>query len=489
MKLKIKKLQFSTGRPVCMINKETAKKISLHVGHRVSISKNNKKIISIVDTVSGFLKPNEIAVSNEISEILKLKPGDFVNVEITQRPQSINLIKKKLKGEKLSKKEILEIITNISNNSLTEAEIAFFISAVYTNGMDLSETKYLTEAMIKTGNKLRLGEKIADKHCIGGIAGNRTTPLVVSICAVAGLKIPKTSSRAITSAAGTVDVIETIAKVDYSIEKIKKIIKKTNGCFVWGGALGLAPVDDKIIKIGRIVRVDSQSQLLASILSKKISVGSKYVLIDIPYGKSAKVSKLKGEKLKTKFLKLGKQFNLKMKVVLTQGSEPIGRGIGPILEIQDILKILKRDNGPKDLENKSIFLSGELLELTGKSKKGKGEKLAREILESGKAFSKFLEIIKEQDGKINPFKIPPFSYLIKAKKKIKIKHLDNKLINRLARTAGCPEDKLAGVYLNKKKNETANKGETILTIHTTSKEKLKYAKEFYNQNKMMVEVY
>lgn len=489
MKLKIKKLQFSTGRPVCMINKETAKKISLHVGHRVSISKNNKKIISIVDTVSGFLKPNEIAVSNEISEILKLKPGDFVNVEITQRPQSINLIKKKLKGEKLSKKEILEIITNISNNSLTEAEIAFFISAVYTNGMDLSETKYLTEAMIKTGNKLRLGEKIADKHCIGGIAGNRTTPLVVSICAVAGLKIPKTSSRAITSAAGTVDVIETIAKVDYSIEKIKKIIKKTNACFVWGGALGLAPVDDKIIKIGRIVRVDSQSQLLASILSKKISVGSKYVLIDIPYGKSAKVSKLKGEKLKTKFLKLGKQFNLKMKVVLTQGSEPIGRGIGPILEIQDILKILKRDNGPKDLENKSIFLSGELLELTGKSKKGKGEKLAREILESGKAFSKFLEIIKEQDGKINPFKIPPFSYLIKAKKKIKIKHLDNKLINRLARTAGCPEDKLAGVYLNKKKNETANKGETILTIHTTSKEKLKYAKEFYNQNKMMVEVY
>ena len=286
MKLRVKKIKLLAGRPVCMIHELTANKLSLHVGHRVLISKNSKKIISIVDTVSKIITKNEIAVSEDIAESLGLKNKDFVDVKIVRSPYSITLIKKKLNGGKLKKHEIDEIIQNIANNSLTETEIAFFVSAVYTKGLTLEETKNLTEAMVNAGNRLKFKGKIYDKHSIGGVAGNRTTPIVVSICAAAGLKIPKTSSRAITSASGTADAIETIARVDLPIKKIREIVNKTNACFVWGGALGLAPVDDKIIKIENIVNIDSHSQLLASILSKKISVGSKYVLIDIPYGKS-----------------------------------------------------------------------------------------------------------------------------------------------------------------------------------------------------------
>ncbi len=470
-----------------MIHEQTAKKLSLHVGNRVSIkNKQGKQIISIIDTVSGIIKPFQIAVSEEIIKNLNLKNNEEVEVGIISHPKSINIIKKKLEGHRLNDKEIMEIIENIANNSLTEAEIAFFIAAVHTRGMTMTETKYLTNAMVKTGNILKLKGKIFDKHCIGGVSGNRTTPLVVSICAAAGLKMPKTSSRAITSAAGTADVIEVIADVEFSIKEIKKIVNKTNGCLVWGGSLGLAPTDDKIIQIERIVNIDSTAQMLASILSKKISVGSKYILIDIPCGNSAKVSKKEAEKLKSAFEEISNKFNLELKVVLTDGSEPIGNGIGPVLEIKDILKILKREpDAPEDLEKKSIMLAGELLEMAKKSKRNHGEELAKKILDSGQALEKFKQIIKAQNGdinRINQIKKPNFSYTIKSKKKIKIKHLDNKFINDLARFAGCPEDKSAGIYLHKKAGQTVEKSAPILTIYATSKEKLIYAKKFYREN-------
>jgi len=485
MKLKIKKLNFLTGRPVCMIHEKTARKMSWSVGSRVVIRTSKKNIVSIIDTVSGIIRPGQIAVSGTISSELHLKPGQTVTVEIAEKPKSIELIKKKLEGGKLNPKEIKEIVKNIANNSLSEIEVAFFVSAVHDEGMDFDEIKALTKAMVETGTQLRLRGKVVDKHCIGGIAGNRTTPIVTAICASAGLIMPKTSSRAITSAAGTADTMETIAEVEFTIKEIKKIIKKTNACLVWGGALGLAPVDDKIIKIERIVNIDSTAQLIASILSKKISAGSKYVLIDIPFGPSAKVTKKQANKLKLNFLKLSKKFDLKLEAILTDGSEPIGRGIGPVLEMQDIIKVLKQIDSPKDLEEKSILLAGELLELSGKSKKGKGKKLATEILTSGKAFEKFEQIIKAQKGdikKLDKLK-PKFSYTIKLKTKTKIKHLDNKFINSLARVAGCPEDKEAGVYIHKMKGEVVEKNQAFLTIYTNSKRKLAYAKKYFNENK------
>jgi putative thymidine phosphorylase len=277
--------------------------------------------------------------------------------------------------------------------------------------------------------------------------------------------------------------METIAKVDFSIPEIKKIVKKTNACLVWGGALGLAPTDDQIIKIERIVNIDSKSQLLASILSKKISVGSKNILIDIPCGKSAKVSKREAEVLKREFLKISDRFDLNLKVLLTDGSEPIGNGIGPKLEMQDIINVLSRTNSPKDLEEKSLKLSAELLKLAGKD-----PNMAKEILDSGKAYKKFLEIIKCQRGDINLLKKlkSRFSYDIRSKSNLKIKHIDNELINRLARHAGCPEDKAAGIYIHKKRNDLIKKGDKIITILTTSKEKMNYAKTFYKKNKRKI---
>ena len=487
MELKVKLLKWSAGIPVAMLRKETAIRAGVRAQERILIQTNGTKgFTTILDTVeSGLIKKNEIGLSLEISQVLKIKQGQKISIKIAPTPKSLDFIKKKLNNIPLSESEIREIIKDVVNNSLSEAEIALFISAMYKYGMSFKETVYLIKAILDSGNRLVLHNKfVVDKHSIGGVAGNRTTPLVVSICAAGGLTCPKTSSRAITSAAGTADVIETIARVEFPMNELKKIIEKTGGCMVWGGGLGMVPADDKIIQIEKMLKIDPESQLLASIMSKKLAMSSKYILIDIPCGDSAKVSRHNALSLKKKFERLAKYFKKKMKVVLTDGSQPIGNGVGPVLELLDIIKILDpAQSGPKDLEEKSLFLAGELLELCGKSKKGKGIELAKSILHSGKAFSKFKEIIAAQNGSLKRISIGKFKKDIFSNRKGKIIKIDNKKINSLARVAGCPADKSSGLYLHVHKGYSVEKKGKLLTIYAESESRLKEAVIFYNKVK------
>lgn len=485
MRLKIKFLKWTTGIPVAIIHPETAKKLGVHAKDRVSVKRINdgEAFSTIVDLASGMFKENEMVVSSELRDKLNLREGQFVDVEYSSPSKSTEYIKKKLNGKRLSNEEIFQIIKDVGNNSLSEAEVSVFISAMYVHGMKMRETISLVKAILDSGKKLDIqGKYIVDKHCIGGIPGNRTTPLVVSICAAAGLIFPKSSSRAITSPAGTSDTIETLAPVDFSIEDMKKIVKKTGACLVWGGELGIVPADSKILRIEKLIMVDPEAQLLASIMSKKLAAGSNHILIDIPYGESAKVSLTKALRLKRKFEFLGKSFDRKMCVVLTRGNQPIGNGVGPILEMIDVLKILSRNpSAPKDLEEKAIFLAGKVFEMTNKTKKGEGENLAREILNSKKAYEKFKEIIEAQGGKIKELIPGKFKKDIIAKKSGKISYIDNKQINSLCRLAGCPVDKASGIYLYHHLKDRIDEGDKLLTIYSENKSKLISAFNFYNK--------
>ena len=488
MKLKIRFLKWSAGLPVAMLNVKTANRMGIHTNDRISIktlSKKAQEVSAIIDTIDRIVKEDEIVVSSELKKRLGLRTRQKVDVNLAPKSKSIVFIKKKLNKKQLSQKEISEIIKEVVNNSLSEAEVALFISAMYKHGMNFKETTYLINAILKSGNKLSLKNKfVVDKHSVGGIPGNRTTLIVVPICAASGLIIPKTSSRAITSAAGTADVVETIARVEFSINELKKIVKKTNGCIIWGGALGIVPADSKIIQIEKKLKIDSEAQLLASIMSKKLAMGSKYILIDIPYGKSAKVNKTKALVLKKKFEKLAKHYGKKLRVVLTNGSEPIGNGVGPALELIDLINILDPNKeGPRDLEKKSLFLAGEILEMTGKAKKGKGVKMAIEILSSGLAFKKFKEIIKAQKGALKKLPLAKFKKNILAKKRGIIIEIDNKKINLLARVAGCPLDKSSGLYLYNHVGFKVKKGDKLLTIYAESKSRLTHAIKFYDKVK------
>lgn len=497
MKLKVKNLNWLAGRPVVILNDKTAKDLNVHVDERIEIENNSKKIHAVVDIFPKIVSQNQIGFSNEVSQKLKIKENSKVDVNNSESSKATYLINKKLSGKKLSREEINLLIKGIVQNTLTEAEIAFFTAAEKAKGMSIKETIFLIKAMVENGKQIKFAEKIiADKHCVGGIAGNRTTPIVVSICAAAGLKIPKTSSRAITSASGTADVIETISNVEFNPKQLKEIVSKAGACLVWGGSLGLAPSDDKIIHVERMLNLDIEPQLLASILSKKISSGSTHVLIDIPYGDSAKSkTKKQAVKLGKKFKLISKHFKLKLDVVYTDGKQPIGNGVGPILEMFDVIQVLKNPHSPEtpnDLKEKSLFLAENLLKLCNiKNPK----QTAQEILYSGKAYEKFKEIINIQNSqekdsndfekRISKLQTAKFSRTIKSKKSGTIIEIDNKKINSLCRILGTPETKTAGVYLHKHLGKT-KKSEKLITLYSESKSRLNDAVKFIKEVKPIV---
>ena len=165
-----------------------------------------------------------------------------------------------------------------------------------------------------------------------------------------------------------------------------------------------------------------------------------------------------------------------IKVIITDGSQPIGNGIGPNLEARDILYILRKDpKAPKDLEKKSIKMADLIFKMTG------AKESAKDILNSGRAYTQFMKIIKQQQGnsKITPEEIPlgKFYYDVKSKKSGKVIEIDNKIISKIARAAGAPGDKESGIYLYKKLNEKVKKNEKLFTIYSKEKEDLNYAKK------------
>jgi len=480
MRLKVKEMDISTGGAlIAIMNKLDAELLDLHPLDRVKIKKGSKTETVILDISTGKAVPRGyLVLFNDPLALIGLKNEDIVELLPARKPISIDYIKKKLDGIKLNKKEIHQIVQDIVHNNLNEIELTYFVAACYSNELDIEETTLLTKAMAKYGDTLKLNRHpILDKHCVGGVAGNRTTMVIVPIIAAAGLTIPKTSSRSITSPAGTADTMDVLAKISFSIKKMAKLVKKTNGCIIWGGAINLAPADDKIIKVEKPLAIDAKSQLLASVMAKKASVSATHLLVDIPLGKGAKItSNKRAGELKRDFLEVGRRLGMRIKVITTDGTQPIGNGIGPALEARDVLWVLKNDpRAPPDLREKSLMMAGLMLEMAGKS-----SKLAKKILESGKAYEKMAEIIESQGEKIiDPakIKIAKFSYDYKAKKTGTLSEINNRSICKIARVAGAPENPGSGIYLYKHVNSKVKKGEKIFTIYAHNKIKLGFAKE------------
>ena len=483
MKLRIKDIDISSGGPlIAVMNKKDAALLDLHVMDRIKIRKRNRIETVVVDIADGkkVVPQGRIGVFEEVIGSLKLKGNDVVDIMIARKPLSLDYIKKKLDGRKLNEKEIDQIVWDIVHNKLSAVELAYFVAACYTNVMTTEETILLTKSMVKHGDLLKLNKyPVIDKHSIGGIPGNRTTLIIVPIIAAAGYYIPKTSSRSITSAAGTADTMEVLAKVTFPIKKMKEIVLKAKGCVVWGGSLNLAPADDKIISVERPLEIDAESQLLASIMAKKHSVSSTHILIDVPVGKDAKVKNLhEALRLKKEFEQIGKKLGKHVKVLITNGMQPIGNGIGPALEARDVLWVLKRDpRRPLDLEKKCLMMCANIFSMLGIKN---SYKKAFGILDSGKAFSKMIEIIRAQGGKeiaAEDIKIGKFVHDILSPKSGKVAGIDNIAVSRIARIAGAPLDKGAGIYLYKHVRDKVKRGEKLFTIYSESRHELDYAKD------------
>ncbi len=486
MKLQVKDMDIATGDlHVVILNQKDAQELDLHHLDRLVIKKNSRKTTAVLDIAESrkAVPPGKIGFFEEVLDALKAKNGDTVKIDIADKPASTVFIRKKLDGEKLNANELRVIVQDIVDSKLTDVELASFVIASYIRGMNMKEVAAMTQAMVETGYQLKFNKHpIVDLHSIGGVPGNRTTMIMVPILIAAGCIIPKTSSRAITSPAGTADTMEVLCSVSHTAKKLKKIIKDVGGFIIWGGAVNLAPADDKIIRVEHPLSIDAEGQMLASIMAKKASVGATHLLMEIPIGKEAKVPNMrKAKHLRRHFSELGRLLKMKVLTVITSGNQPIGRGIGPVLEARDVIWALKNhEKAPKDLVDKSLVLTGELLEFVGRAKKGKGKEMARKLLTTGAAYKAMEKMVKAQGGKMpDPDKLTPakHAYALKSNKTGIMHCISNKTVAKAARLAGAPIDPDAGIYIHKHCGEQIKKGQTIFTVYSRSKHKLNAAKQ------------
>ncbi len=479
-RLRAKCFDIEAGQNIVVFNDDEARQLDVSMTERVSIKRGNNEMVCIVDLSNTLVGNGEVGLFADVSEKLGARSGDLIEIKSVNYPVSIDYIKKKMEGRALSREETNTIIGEMMENKLSAVELAAFITSTYIRGMSTDETVYLTEAIAASGGQLNLGvHPVVDKHCSGGVAGNRTTMVLVPIIAAAGLYIPKTSSRSITSASGTADTMEVLAPVTFGLEETRKIVLKTRGCIVWGGAINLAAADDKMIKVRNSMRLDPKGVLLSSILAKKKSVGAEYVVIDIPVGRGTKIEDLKeANSLARDFLEIGAKLGMKIECFITDGSDPVGEGIGPALECRDVLRSL-RNEGPTDLTEKSCQLAGALLELCGEVSVGRGTKVALDLIKSGKAYAKMMEIIEAQGGdpkiRVDDLPIGGCRHAIKAMKGGRVEHVDNRLIAKIARAAGAPKDKGAGAILHCEHGDKVRAGDTLFEIFACSESKLDFA--------------
>jgi thymidine phosphorylase len=319
---------------------------------------------------------------------------------------------------------------------------------------------------------------VVDKHCIGGIPGNRTSMLVVPIVAEHGLWCPKTSSRAITSPAGTADTMEVLARVELPVERLVPIVRANRGCIAWGGSARLSPADDILISVERPLGIDSPGQMVASILSKKVAAGSTHLLLDIPVGPSAKVrSMADAQRLKRLFEHVAIPLGLALEVVITDGSQPIGRGIGPVLEARDVMQVLRNDpQAPADLREKALRLAGRMIEFDPDVRGGDGLRIARDILESGRALQRMDAIIDAQGRREQPPMPGALVHEVRAAADGTVRAIDNLRLARIARLAGAPQMPGAGADLLKKQGDPVRRGEVLYRIHAEVEADLGFAR-------------
>ena len=459
--------------------------------NRVALRAGGHSVIAtLYQTDTELLGPGDAGLSDAAWQLLDLKDGAIIRVRHAPPVESLADLRGRVFGHELTQDALDNIIRDIVQGRYSAVEMSAFVTACAAKPLSAAEVQSLTRAMVRTGDTMRWDASVVvDKHSVGGLPGNRTTPIIVAIVASLGLIMPKTSSRAITSPAGTADMMETLAPVELDAAAIRKVIEREGGCVAWGGAVRLSPADDVLIRIERALDIDSEGQMIASILSKKIAAGATHLIVDMPIGPTAKVrNDDAATALEAGLIAVAKSSGLRIEIVRGDGRQPIGRGMGPALEARDVLAVLKGEHqAPQDLRDRALELSGAILELAGRAPRGGGIQMAAGALDDGRAWAKFQRICEAQGG----MRTPPSSRHSKALSANRdgfVTALDNRRLARLAKLAGAPSDKAAGVDLHVRLGDKVARGAPLCTLHADAPGELAYALNYAAINQDMFKI-
>lgn len=467
-----------------VFHSDEAARLGIHREDRLALHFDHHRIDAIADYSDKEVGRGEVGLFREAWQNEHIREGEIVEIEFIKRPPSVEAIKKKLLGKPLEYNEIYSIIEDIVKGRLGDIETTYFVATGFSQPWSIKELCGLTQAMADTGDKVKLPGTVCDIHSIGGMPGNRTTMLTAPIAACLGLTIPKTSSRAITSPSGVADTMEYLAKVDLTTSDIKRIAEKVGATLAWGGSLNMAPADDHILRMSYPLAMEPYTKMIVSIMAKKVAMGIKYFVVEMPLGPTAKVHSIDtARQLEHKFRKIGEHFHMKIKVVKLREIEPQGHGVGPALEARDVMRVLQqKDNRSHTLERTALRLVAYAAQLTGKYRFGRAYKLAKEAVQSGEAWRKMQEIIRAQGPNIKPsidsedlISSKTLTQDVKATKRGIITAVDNYAITDIARNLGAPVEKQAGLYLHKRYRGKVDHGDVLFTLYAENNERLELA--------------
>ena len=403
----------------------------------------------------------------------------------------IEIIEKKREGRELSKEEIKYFVQGYTKGDIKEYQAAALIMAIYINGMTNQETKDLTLEMANSGEVLDLStlkETIVDKHSTGGV-GDKISLILCPLVAAMGIKVTKMSGRGLGFTGGTVNKLESIPgyQTDISIEKFIENVKEV-GVSIISQTLNLAPADKKIYQLrDRIACVESIPLIASSIMSKKIASGADKIVIDVTVGSGAFMQNVESaRRLAGQIIEIGKLTNRETVCILTNMDEPLGYAVGNTLEVIEAIDALK-GNMPKDLESVVLEMAQNMAKLSGRDL---SKKQIQEILKSGKAYDKFVQMVKAQKGDIsyieNPSKFEKAKYIedICVENEGYIQEINAREVGKLVRELGGGKlkradkiDNAVGVIMKVKVGDRVEKGNALATIHANDLKMLKKAKE------------
>ncbi len=417
----------------------------------------------------GILATNELGLNNEAFKLINLPEGADVSLTIAPQPPSIPFIKRKMLGNILSETEYVAIINDISNHRYSNIDTAAFLIAT-GSFMTAPETLSLTQSLV--GNKVFHWDNeniVVDHHCLGGIPGNKTDIIITAIIAAYGMPILKTASRSITSCAGVADTFSVLANVDLDEQKIRQLIENERGVIVDYNTLPLVSACKMLSSIERTLGISQQHNIVSEILAIKLASGVTNLVLDIPVGPTSRIKSIENAVQIRKLVEyIGDMLSLKIDAVITDGSEPIGYGVGAVLEARDVMKVLRnRDDAPQDLREKSLFLAGRILEFDPKLRGGQGYLVAKEILQSGRALEAINRIIYNQ-GKAPQARLGNLTREITATRSGIVDSINNQRITHLGILAGAGQYPGAGFDLLKKVGDSVSAGEPLYIIHSTN---------------------
>ncbi len=484
MYLRINKIDIDNGDEFyIMLNSVDAIKEGIYDGDLVELGMGDISLNVRASVTDTAIEIGQVGIYRDIWMKFEIVNDVMAMVQLITPSESIEYIKKKMLGNKLTKEQLLSITKDMGSRKLGMIEVAYFMSTFFNPGFDDEEVLAMTIGMAESGLKLSFtdlgkGGIVADKHSIGGVAGKAITPVIVPILACGGLIVPNTSTRAITTPAGTSDILEVAMPVSLDSEEIMETVRKAGACMVWGGALDLAPADDVLIHVERVIHLESYQKLLVSIVAKKIAMGITHVIIDIPHGKGTKVQNIEDvEMIRKGFDKLFKAVGIKAVYYVRDIKNLDGNGIGPNLEMIEVLKLLNQaEDRAKDLEETIVDMAGQLFELCEVAKKGEGKEMALKFLTSGEAKKKFWEIAFAQGATkelaLAEIKLGEFKYDVVSDQEGTIKRWNNRDVRKVTKYLGTPIVKEAGIYVHKVAGDKVKKGDTLITLYTSSQSRI-----------------